>query len=240
MIEVSNLTVKYGKVIAVNRVDFTIGRGEVVAILGPNGAGKSSIMKSLVGIVDYDGDIRFDGVDARTKEAKNLFGYVPEEVNLIDHLTPEELFNFIISVRELENVEKRVENLVRIFRIEDYMTRPILSLSMGNRKKVAVIAALLHDPPYLLLDEPLNGLDVFSARVLKEVISKKAENGGVLLSTHILDVAEKLATRVVVINGGRKIAEGNIDEILAGKSLEEVFLEITGQYENLGKIIASI
>ncbi|MET1124405.1 MAG: ABC transporter ATP-binding protein, partial [Archaeoglobaceae archaeon] len=211
MISVNNLTVRYGKTLAVSGVDFEVERGEVVALLGPNGAGKSSIMRSIVGIVEYDGDIKIDGVNARTKEAKNLFGYVPEEVKLVDHLTPEEFFSFLVSIRGLdEEAAERAEKYVDIFDLGDQMDKPIISLSMGNRKKVAVIAALIHDPPYLLL-EPLNGLDAFSAKVLKEVIARKDK--GVLLSTHVMEVAERLADRVIVIDRGRKIAEGRLEDL---------------------------
>ncbi len=167
MISVNNLTVRYGKFTAVNNVSFTVEHGEIVAILGPNGAGKSSIIKSIVGIVEYEGEIKILGRDAKSVEAKNLFGYVAEEVSLIDHLTPAEFFSFVASVRGLGDVEERVEKLVKAFRIGEYMNKTIASLSMGNIKKVAVIAALLHDPPCLILDEPLNGLDAMSAKILK-------------------------------------------------------------------------
>ncbi|AAB90840.1 ABC transporter ATP-binding protein [Archaeoglobus fulgidus] len=241
MIEVNNLTVRYGKTTAVSNVGFTVERGEVVAILGPNGAGKSSIMKSIVGIVDFEGEIKIDGMNANTKVAKNLFGYVPEEIRLIDHLTPEEFFSFLVSVRKLgEEAAKRVEKYVRIFRLEEQMDKPIISLSMGNKKKVAVVAALLHDPPYLLLDEPLNGLDAFSARVLKEVMARKTESGGILLSTHIMEIAERLADRVIILNRGLKIAEGTLEELKSYGTLEEAFLKITGQHESLEEVISAL
>ena len=241
MIEVSNLTVKYGKTTAVNNVEFKIERGEVVTILGPNGAGKSSIMKSIVGIVDYEGVIRIDGVDANTKEAKNLFGYVPEEIKLIDHLTPEEFFSLLISIRGAgDDAVERVEKYVRFFGLDEYMDKPIISLSMGNKKKVAVVAALIHDPPYLLLDEPLNGLDAFSARVLKEIIARKSKDGGILLSTHIMEIAEKLSDRVIILNRGSKVAEGSLEELRNYGSLEEAFLKITGQHEGLERVISGL
>jgi len=238
VIRIDSLTVRYGKVVAVNGISFSLQRGEVLALLGPNGAGKSSIMKSIVGIVEYEGKIEIDGIDARKKEAKNLFGYVPEEVSMIDHLTPEEFFSFLLSVRKCSSNE--VEKYVKIFGVEDYMKKPIISLSMGNRKKVAVVAAIIHNPPYLLLDEPLNGLDAFSAKVLKEIIARKAENGGVLLSTHIMDIAEKLADRVVVVNRGIKVAEARIEDLKGSESLEEVFLKVTGQHESVSKIISAL
>ncbi len=120
------------------------------------------------------------------------------------------------------------------------MKKPIISLSMGNKKKVAVIAAIIHDPPYLILDEPLNGLDAFSAKVLKEIIARKAESGGVLLSTHIMEIAERLADRVVVVNRGLKVAESRIEDLKGSETLEDVFLKITGKYEGLEKIISTL
>ncbi len=239
MISVQGLKVSYGRVIAVNGISFELNRGEVLALLGPNGAGKTSIIKSIVGILDYEGRIEIDGVDARKKEAKNLFGYVPEEVTMIDHLTPEEFFSFLMSVRGVD-AEDVVERYVRIFELNDYMKKPIISLSMGNKKKVAVIAAIIHDPPYLILDEPLNGLDAFSAKVLKEIIARKAESGGVLLSTHIMEIAERLADRVVVVNRGLKVAESRIEDLKGSETLEDVFLKITGKYEGLEKIISTL
>ncbi len=118
MISVQGLKVSYGRVIAVNGISFELNRGEVLALLGPNGAGKTSIIKSIVGILDYEGRIEIDGVDARKKEAKNLFGYVPEEVTMIDHLTPEEFFSFLMSVRGVD-AEDVVERYVRIFELND-------------------------------------------------------------------------------------------------------------------------
>ncbi len=242
MIRVNNLTVRYGKIVAVQNVSFEVERGEIVAILGPNGAGKSSIIKSIVGIVEYEGRIEVQGVDARKNEAKNLFGYVAEEVNLIDHLTPEEFFSFVASIRGIDDID-RAETLIKAFKLGNYMDRPIASLSMGNKKKVAVVAALLHDPPYLILDEPLNGLDAMSARILKDLTSKMALSGGVLLSTHIMEIAEKMADRIVVLDRGRIVAEGTLDElrsIAGGNDLEEVFLKLTGQYESVKDIVSAI
>ncbi len=107
------------------------------------------------------------------------------------------------------------------------MDKPIISLSMGNKKKVAIVASLIHNPPYLLLDEPLNGLDAFSARVLKEIVARKSKDGGILLSTHIMEIAEKLSDRVIILNRGSKVAEGSLEELRNYGSLEEAFLKIT-------------
>ncbi len=246
MLSVEGLVVRYGKTIAVSGVSFAASEGEIFGLLGPNGAGKTSIIKSIVGIIGYEGRIEIAGVDARSVEAKNLFGYVPEEVKLIDHLTPAEFFELVACVRKMDEGEanERVERLVRAFGLSEHMGKPIASLSMGNRKKVSIVAALMHDPPVLILDEPLNGLDAKSARILKEILLKLADNGGcVLLSTHIMEIAERLCDRIAVVNRGRIVAEGSYDELRAatsGSSLEEVFLKLTGQIGEVEEILHAL
>ena len=241
MLTINNLTVKYGDKIAVDSISFTVREGEVFGLLGPNGAGKTSTLKAIVGLVPYQGEIRlFDKlIDVK---AKNLIGYVPEEFMLLESLTPKEFFEFVASVRRIENVNNRLEKLVKAFGIEQYLETPITALSMGTKQKVTIISALLHDPPLLILDEPLNGLDAKSSKILKEIMAKHVEKGGaIVFSTHIMEIAEKLCDRIAVINNGKIIAKGSIEELreiaLTDGSLEEIFLKLTGQMEEIDEIL---
>jgi len=241
MLAINNLTVKYGDKIAVDSISFTVREGEVFGLLGPNGAGKTSTLKAIVGLVPYHGEIRLFDKPIDVK-AKNLIGYVPEEFMLLESLTPKEFFEFIASVRRIENVNDRLEKLVKAFGIEQYLETPITALSMGTKQKVTIISALLHDPPLLILDEPLNGLDAKSSKILKEIMAKHVEKGGaIVFSTHIMEIAEKLCDRIAVINNGKIIAKGSIEELreiaLTDGSLEEIFLKLTGQMEEIDEIL---
>lgn len=232
-VSVEGLTVRYEKTIAVNGISFKVNEGEIYGLLGPNGAGKTSTIKAIAGLIPYEGSIRIFG--KQPQEAKNLIGYVPEEIMLFESLTPLEFFEFIASIRKLDadDVNKKLENLVSAFAIRDYLNTPIAALSMGTKKKVAVIAALLHNPKLLILDEPLNGLDAKTSRILKEIMAIHVKEGGaIIFSTHIMEIAEKLCNRIAVINEGRILAEGSINElkemVLSDGDLEDVFLKITG------------
>ena len=241
MLTINNLTVKYGDKIAVDSISFTVREGEVFGLLGPNGAGKTSTLKAIVGLVPYQGEIRLFDKPIDVK-AKNLIGYVPEEFMLLESLTPKEFFEFVASVRRIENVNERLEKLVKAFGIEQYLETPITALSMGTKQKVTIISALLHDPPLLILDEPLNGLDAKSSKILKEIMAKHVEKGGaIVFSTHIMEIAEKLCDRIAVINNGKIIAKGSIEELreiaLTDGSLEEIFLKLTGQMEEIDEIL---
>ena len=241
MLTINNLTVKYGDKIAVDSISFTVREGEVFGLLGPNGAGKTSTLKAIVGLIPYQGEIRLFDKPIDVK-AKNLIGYVPEEFMLLESLTPKEFFEFVASVRRIENVNNRLEKLVKAFGIEQYLETPITALSMGTKQKVTIISALLHDPPLLILDEPLNGLDAKSSKILKEIMAKHVEKGGaIVFSTHIMEIAEKLCDRIAVINNGKIIAKGSIEELreiaLTDGSLEEIFLKLTGQMEEIDEIL---
>jgi ABC-2 type transport system ATP-binding protein len=242
-IKVQDLTVKYGDKTAVDRVSFEVEEGEVFGFLGPNGAGKTSTIKATLGLLDYTGVVKIMGLSPESTEVKNLVGYVPENSMLIEHLTPLEFFEFTASVRRLDTrvANERLESLISAFDIAKFVNQPIASLSAGTRQKVTVIAALLHEPPILILDEPFNGLDAKSTRLLKEIISRHVKRGGsVLFSTHILEIAEKLCDRFSVIDKGRIIAEGTIEELRelsAGEDLEDIFLRLTGQYGEIKEVL---
>ncbi len=243
-VEVQNCTKSFGHIVAVNNVTFSVNEGEVYGILGPNGAGKTTTLKLLMGLLKPDsGSGSILGLDCSQDsiEIKKLVGYVPEEPLLYDSLTPRELFEFIASMRELPHYEtaNKVKKMTRALGLENYFDQIILTLSQGNRQKVLLISALLHSPRLLILDEPFSGLDVRSVRIMKDIITIHKENGGaVLLSTHIMEVAQGLCDRIGILNRGKLIAEGSLDELRTqaeqeGATLEQLFLRLTNQDEDV-------
>lgn len=244
------MTVAYGAFTAVENLSFTVKTGEIYGLLGPNGAGKTSTIKVLVGINEAkQGKITVYGTPTTNEtEAKAHIGYVPEEVVLLDTLTPREFLEFVASIRKLDKntVNQRIERFTTAFELKQYFDTPIAALSMGNKQKVAIIAALLHDPPLLILDEPLIGLDARSSKILKELITYHAKKGGaVIFSTHIMEVAEKLCTRVGIINKGKIISEGTVEDLrklvkTAEGSLEDIFLKVTEQEAGMQDVIKAL
>lgn len=249
-VTVERLVVAYGSFVAVDNLSFTVQPGEIYGLLGPNGAGKTSTIKVLVGVLQpRSGKIEIFGMPLSDEVAvKSQIGYVPEEVVLFDSLTPREFFEFIASVRRLkaEVVNPRLEKLAYALDIKQYFDTPIAALSRGNKQKVAVTAALLHEPKLLILDEPLIGLDARSSKILKELITFHAKKGGaVIFSTHIMEVAEKLCTRVGIINKGRLVGEGTVEGLRrivesAEGSLEDIFLKVTEQEADMREIIRAL
>jgi ABC-2 type transport system ATP-binding protein len=245
-VRVLNLLVRYGPKKAVDGLTFEVGRGEIYGLLGPNGAGKTSTIKAMIGLVDMEGgSVSVYGRDVRNEavEVKSLVGTVLESPVLFDSLTPNEFFEFVGSVRKLKD-EKRVKVLVDALELGEYVDTPIAALSMGNKQKVAMITALMHEPKLLILDEPFNGLDVRSVAIFKDLILNQAEKGGaVLFSTHIMEVAERICTRVGIIDKGKMVAEGTVDQLKAtirGSTLEEVFLKATNLEQEISGIIKGL
>lgn len=249
-VRVEGLVVNYGPFVAVNNLSFTVNSGEIYGLLGPNGAGKTSTLKVLVGVFEpRAGRIEvFNTPISQEVAAKSQIGYVPEEVVLLDSLTPREFLEFVASIRNLEAsaANSRLEKLVSAFELRQYFDTPIAALSMGNKQKVAIIAALLHEPRLLVLDEPLIGLDARSSKILKELITFHARKGGaVIFSTHIMEVAEKLCDRVGIINRGKIVSEGTVNELRklaksAEGSLEDIFLKVTEQEAGMQEIIRAL
>ncbi|MEM2463088.1 MAG: ABC transporter ATP-binding protein [Candidatus Bathyarchaeia archaeon] len=248
-VNVDDLCVMYGSLRAVDGLSFKIKRGEIYGLLGPNGAGKSSTLKVLAGILEPShGKVEIFGKPVSEEiEVKKLIGYVPEETLLLESLTPREFFEFIASVRGLgRDVNIKLSKLVTAFELTEYFDTPIATLSMGTKRKVSVIAAFLHEPLLLILDEPLIGLDARSSRILKELIVHHSTKGGaVVFSTHIMEVAEKICHRVGIINKGRLVGEGTVSELRqlirsAEGSLEDVFLKVTQQETGIKDLIAAL
>jgi len=245
-VEVTNLVKSFGDLVAVNDVSLVVREGEIYALLGPNGAGKTTTIKMIMGLLDPDsGSTKVFGVDSKENpvDVKNLVGYVPEEQQLYDSLTPRELFDFIASIRKLpeDQVTKRMKEFVKALDFEKYYDNMIVTLSLGNKQKTMLIAALLHRPKLLILDEPFSSLDVRAAKIMKDVVKIHTENGGsVLMSTHVMEVAEGLCDRVGIIDEGKLIAEGTLDELRSksgrdGATLESIFLKLTEQEEEVAE-----
>jgi ABC-2 type transport system ATP-binding protein len=258
-IEAIGVVKKYGAVTALAGLDLKVNPGEIYGLLGPNGAGKSTMIKIINGLTPpTSGTVRVLGYDPSTNpvEAKSVIGYVSETSMLYESLSPRDFFEFVASVRKLDPsvANERVSRLAAAFGLGEFYDSPIATLSMGTKQKVSVIAALLHEPPLLLLDEPLNGLDAKSSRILKDIISLHIEkNGGsVLFSTHIMEVAENICTKIGIIYQGKIVAEGSLDE-LRGKAseglgaaegnkatLEEVFLKLTHEEEEIAETLKTL
>ncbi len=242
-LRVEGLSVVYGERPAVDRLSFTVGRGEIYGLLGSNGAGKTSTIRSIVGLVQpVGGRVKVFGLDHRTmgRRVKELIGYVPEVSLLYEALTPREFLEFVASVRRLDPqvASERARNYASAFQLVEEFDEPIVTLSNGTRQKVLLLAAFLHQPPLLVLDEPLNGLDPRSVRIMKELLARYAANGdrGVLFSTHTMEVAEQLCHRVGILDRGVLRGEGTVaalrEKVRAGDaSLEEVFLRLTEERE---------
>ncbi|MFX1261999.1 MAG: ABC transporter ATP-binding protein [Promethearchaeota archaeon] len=243
-VSMRNIVKSFGELIAVNDVSFEVKEGEIFGILGPNGAGKTTAIKVLMGLLDADsGSSEVFGISSSEDPigVKRIVGYVPEEQQLYESLTPREMFEFIASVREIpeEKASKRVKEFVHALDFEKYYDAMVVTLSQGNKQKAMLIAALLHKPRLLILDEPFSGLDVRTASIMKDVIKIHTENGGsVLLSTHIMEVAEAMCDRVGILDEGELVAVGTIEELRGvsqreGATLEKVFLALTEQEDEV-------
>ncbi len=250
-INVSNLTKCYGELVAVSDLSFEVGAGEIFGLLGPNGSGKTTTVKMILGLQDADsGSIRVDGIDPAedARRVKARIGYVAEDSILYASMTPKDTFELIAAVRGIgeERLNARVNQYAVSLDAREIMDKPISTLSRGNRQKAEIIAALLHKPPILILDEPLSGLDAKSVRVFKEILALHVEDGGaVMFSTHILEVAEELCHRICIINAGREVATGTVDELRertasAGGNLEEVFLKLTEQDSSVEEAVRAL
>jgi len=246
---------QYGTVQALAGLNLRVMPGEIYGLLGPNGAGKSTMIKIINGLTEpTSGQVRVLGLDPQESpvEVKARIGYVPETTMLYESLSPRDFFEFVASVRRLDKrtADVRVSKLAEAFGLQDYYDSPIATLSMGTKQKVTIIAALIHDPSLLVLDEPLNGLDAKSSRIFKDLISLQAQKPGsaVLFSTHIMEVAEHLCTRIGIIYEGKIVAEGSLEQLRASASaagggeatLEEVFLRLTHEEEEVTETVKAL
>ncbi len=251
-LSIETLSVSYGERLAVNGLSLTIRPGEIYGLLGSNGAGKSSTIKAIVGLVRPSaGRVRVFGLDAISDSlhVKERLGYVPETSLLYEALTPREFLEFVASVRRLDRAvaSSRALNYATAFRLEGEFEEPIASLSNGTRQKVLLVAALLHQPPLLVLDEPLNSLDPRSVRIMKEVLARyvTTDGRGVLFSTHTMEIAQQLCHRVGILDRGVLRAEGTLATLrergaTGDATLEELFLRLTREDEGLDAAVRAL
>ncbi len=251
MISVSELKKFFGDIKAVNGISFEVKKGEVFGLLGPNGAGKTTTIKLLLGLLELNqGDIRIMGLNPETQEVqiKHRVGYVSEEPLIFRSLTPKDLFNFIASIRglEAEKSSKRAYDYLESLGALEYYDQLVATLSHGNKQKIQIISAILHDPDLLIMDEPLVGLDAKSVKVVKEILDIHIENGGaVLFSTHIMEIAEDLCDRIAIMNRGKLVGIGTMEELRQqanklGANLEDVFLRLTEQDVSVNEIVKKL
>jgi ABC-2 type transport system ATP-binding protein len=242
-IELKNLTKKYGSLTAVNNLNLEIENGEIFGFLGPNGAGKTTTIKLLTGLLKpTSGTAKILGFDIQVNpiEAKNYIGLIPDEPNIYEKLTGREFLRFMGNIFKVENtvIVKKTAELLKIFDLQDRADELIQVYSHGMKQKIAIAGALIHSPKIIIFDEPTIGLDPKSARTIKDILKYRAESGDcIFMSTHILEIAERMCDRIGIINNGNLIAVGNMDELRhlskSGKyNLEEIFLELTNAEEN--------
>ncbi|PYE44237.1 ABC transporter ATP-binding protein [Paenibacillus barcinonensis] len=241
VLSVEDLRMKYNGRYVLNGIDLEVKRGEMIGYIGPNGAGKSTTVKILLGLIEgYTGDVRIFGQNIADGdvEYKRRIGYVPEVAELYEQLTPAEYLTFIGELYGLsyEDADYKAKRLMDCFGLEKSYHSRIASFSKGMRQKVLLISALLHDPDLLFLDEPLSGLDANSVMVVKEILSQLSAKGTTIFySSHIMDVVEKISSRIVLIAEGRVVADGTFKQLQEQSmegSLEEVFNELTGFNEH--------
>ncbi|MBV9332146.1 MAG: ABC transporter ATP-binding protein [Alphaproteobacteria bacterium] len=224
--------------IAVDGLDLSIAAGEFYALLGPNGAGKTTTLRMVAGLLRPDaGSISIFGTDALSDPiaAKRLIAWVPDVPLIYDKLTPAEYLEFVAGLWSVEpaRAEAEAERLFRLLDLSEHRDQRCEALSHGTRQKVVLAGALIHGPRLLILDEPLTGLDAATARQVKDLLHARVREGAsVIMSTHILDVAERTASRIGIIQSGRIRAEGTFEELqaqagLGDSTLEDVFLELT-------------
>lgn len=235
MIEIKNVTKKYGDKKALDNISFTVNDGEIFAFIGHNGAGKTTLIKSIVGIHDFEeGDILIDGISIKENslECKKKIAYVPDNPETYEHMKGIDYLNFICDMYEIdqETREKNIKKYASVFEIEDKLTDTIESYSHGMKQKIVLIAALAHNPDILIMDEPFVGLDPKAVFDIKEILNEMIKDKKIVFySTHILDVAEKLCSRVAIIKNGKIIKSGSMKEIKGDKSLEKVFMELEAE-----------
>lgn len=251
-IRVSGLGKRYGEKVVLSGVEFAIEPGTVFGYVGPNGAGKSTTVKILVGMLqDFEGKATVGGIDVGTHpiEVKRIIGYVPENAQLYEALTPAEYLEFVARLHDLDEptLQRRALALLESLDLGSRAHTRISTLSKGMRQKVLLASALIHDPRVLVLDEPLSGLDVRSMIVVKELIRGFADAGRtVLYCSHVMDVVERVCDRIAILDRGRIVAAGTFEELAASaeqSSLEQVFRKLTGggdESEQARRILAAI
>ena len=232
MLQIKNLTKRYGDKLAVDNLSLHIMPGEIYGFIGHNGAGKTTTIKACTGILNFEeGDILIDGVSIKEKplECKKQMAYIPDNPDMYDFMTGIGYLNFIADIFDVpeEVRDELIDKYADAFEIKDNLGQLISEYSHGMKQKLAIISAWIHEPKLVIMDEPFVGLDPKASHILKQMMRKMCDDGGaIFFSTHVLEVAEKLCDKVAIIKGGQLIRSGTMDEVKGDDSLEDVFLEL--------------
>ena len=232
MLKIEHLTKTYGEKKAVDDLSLHIAPGEIYGFIGHNGAGKTTTLKSVVGILQFDaGEITIGGVSLRRDPlaCKKMLAYIPDNPDLYDYMTGIKYLNFIADIFGVsaETRQERIRKYADLFELTDDLAQPIAAYSHGMKQKLAIIAAWMHAPKLIIMDEPFVGLDPKASHLLKGMMREICDQGGaIFFSTHVLEVAEKLCDKVAIIKSGKLIRSGTMEEVKGDDSLEEVFLEL--------------
>ncbi len=237
MLQISNLTKKYGEKKAVDNLTLHIQPGEIYGFIGHNGAGKTTTIKSCCGILQFDeGEILIDGISVKDDPiaCKKQLAYIPDNPDLYEFMSGMQFLNFIADIFEVSAVDRasRIKRYADLLGLTDDLGQSIASYSHGMKQKLAIISALIHEPKLIIMDEPFVGLDPKASHQLKQLMREICDNGGaIFFSTHVLEVAEKLCDKIAIIKGGKLIKAGDTEEVKGDSSLESVFLELENEKE---------
>ncbi len=242
MIEITNLTKRYGNVTAISDMNLTIPSGQFFGFLGPNGAGKTTTIKTIVGLLKpTSGTVKVDGIDVQVNpiEAKRLVGFIPDKPFIYEKLTGREVLQFVAGLYDVDprQVDTRIDQLLDMFELSDWKDELVESYSHGMRQKIVMSTALIHQPKVIVVDEPMVGLDPKGARQVKKIFKELCEQGTtIFMSTHTLEIAEQMCDYIAIIQKGTIIAQGTISELRVTAhtgftKLEDIFLELTGGQE---------
>ena len=234
MLKIEHLTKKYGDKVAVDDLNIEIKSGEIYGFIGHNGAGKTTTLKACCGILPFEeGNITINGLSIKDNpiECKKIMAYIPDNPDLYGYMTANKYLNFICYIYQIDKSQRKqlINKYADLFELTNDLGQTINGYSHGMKQKLALIAALIHDPKLIIMDEPFVGLDPKAAHEVKQLMRNICDNGGaIFFSTHVLEVAEKLCDKVAIIKNGKLIKEGLVNEVIGDDSLEDVFLELEG------------
>ena len=234
MLKIEHLTKKYGDKVAVDDLNIEIKSGEIYGFIGHNGAGKTTTLKACCGILPFEeGNITINGLSIKDNpiECKKIMAYIPDNPDLYGYMTANKYLNFICDIYQIDKSQRKqlINKYADLFELTNDLGQKINGYSHGMKQKLALIAALIHDPKLIIMDEPFVGLDPKAAHEVKQLMRNICDNGGaIFFSTHVLEVAEKLCDKVAIIKNGKLIKEGLVNEVIGDDSLEDVFLELEG------------
>lgn len=234
MLKIEKLVKAYGDKLVLHGIDLEIKPGEIYGFIGENGAGKTTTIKCVMGLLDYDqGNIFINGMDTKKDPlaCKQISAYIPDNPRLYEFLTGAEYINFVADIYGVSEEDRmdRTLRLAKVFDLKEDLGSKISSYSHGMKQKLAIIAALVHDPKLLILDEPFVGLDPTATHFLKELFQEMVANGAaIFFSTHVLEVAQNLCHKIAIIKDGKIVKEGATKDVIQDSSLENIFMELMG------------